>query len=158
MAEQAEREQRRRASGVERLRAPIERERGAGRPRAACRRRARGARDAVAERHRAALDAELSADEAVGAESAAELRRCAQQETELQARLRGASEALTQAEVARAAGARRGRRVGAAAGRSSPGCWASRPSPPRSRSARRSAPSSRRGSSASPAGASSWAR
>ncbi len=45
------------------------------------------------------LEEELQADEAVGQQQAAELRRLAQSEYELQARLREASEALTQEEV-----------------------------------------------------------
>src|SRR4029079_13961047 len=45
------------------------------------------------------LPKELTADEAVGERTAAELRACAQEEVALQARLRNASEGVTQAEV-----------------------------------------------------------
>jgi chromosome segregation protein len=48
---------------------------------------------------RATLEQELSADEAVGERAAAELRRLAQSEYDLQARLREAGESLTQEEV-----------------------------------------------------------
>ena len=48
---------------------------------------------------RDALAAELAADEAVGQQTAAELRACASQEVEIQARLKQASDAVTHAEV-----------------------------------------------------------
>jgi chromosome segregation protein len=51
------------------------------------------------EERREALEQELSADEAVGEQAAAELRRLAQAEYGLQAQLREASEQLTQEEV-----------------------------------------------------------
>ena len=57
------------------------------------------ARDAVAAR-RDALDAELEACAAAGEETAAALKACAQEEAELQGRLKGASEGVTGAEVA----------------------------------------------------------
>jgi len=55
--------------------------------------------DAVDERI-AMLEAELSSDRAAGEEMATELRACAGEEAELQARLRGAGEIVTGAEVA----------------------------------------------------------
>jgi chromosome segregation protein len=58
-----------------------------------------GARDAVAAR-RDALDAELDAGAAAGEETAATLKSCAQEEAELQGRLKRVSEAVTGAEVA----------------------------------------------------------
>jgi len=57
------------------------------------------ARDAVAAR-RDALDAELDAGAAAGEETAATLKSCAQEEAELQGRLKRVSEAVTVAEVA----------------------------------------------------------
>jgi chromosome segregation protein len=54
---------------------------------------------AASEERREKLERELSADEAVGEQAAAELRRLAQAEYALQARLREASELLTQEEV-----------------------------------------------------------
>jgi chromosome segregation protein len=57
------------------------------------------ARDAVAAR-RDALDAELGAGAAAGEETAATLKSCAQEEAELQGRLKRVSEAVTGAEVA----------------------------------------------------------
>jgi len=58
-----------------------------------------GARDAVAAR-RDALDAELDAGAAAGEQTAATLKSCAQEEAELQGRLKRVSEAVTGAEVA----------------------------------------------------------
>jgi chromosome segregation protein len=58
----------------------------------------KGAAEAVAAR-RDALAEQLAADEAVGQQTAAELRACAREEVEIQARLKQASEAVTQAEV-----------------------------------------------------------
>ena len=55
---------------------------------------------AAVEARRDALAAELEAGAAAGEEVAAALRACAQEEAELQGRLRGASEAVTGAEVA----------------------------------------------------------
>ena len=57
-----------------------------------------GAAQAVAAR-RDVLGEQLTADEAVGQETAAELRACAREEVEIQARLKQASDAVTQAEV-----------------------------------------------------------
>jgi chromosome segregation protein len=57
------------------------------------------ARDAVTAR-RDALDAELDAGAAAGEETAAALKSCAQEEAELQGRLKRVSEAVTGAEVA----------------------------------------------------------
>jgi chromosome segregation protein len=57
-----------------------------------------GAESAVAAR-REALAAELAVDEEVGERTAAELRACAREEAEIQARLRRVSEAVTTAEV-----------------------------------------------------------
>ena len=56
------------------------------------------AAEAVAVR-RDALAEQLAADEAVGQKTAAELRACAHEEVELQARLKQASDSVTQAEV-----------------------------------------------------------
>jgi chromosome segregation protein len=99
MAERAAREQRERTLQAQRLRARIER----GELVAESARRALTALEAAAEvigaRH-LQLAAELAADEEVGERTAAELRACAQEEVGLQARLRGASEGVTQAEVA----------------------------------------------------------
>ncbi len=58
----------------------------------------RGAGEAVAERV-AELERELAGDRAAGEEMTAELRACAAQEAEIQARLRAAGEAVTAAEV-----------------------------------------------------------
>jgi chromosome segregation protein len=58
-----------------------------------------GARETVAERV-AELEAELAGDRAAGEEMASELRACAAQEAEIQARLRAAGETVTAAEVA----------------------------------------------------------
>ena len=58
-----------------------------------------GACEAVAAR-RDTLDAELTAGAAAGEETAAALKECAQEEAELQGRLKNASEAVTGAEVA----------------------------------------------------------
>jgi chromosome segregation protein len=99
MAERAEREQRERTVQAQRLRARIER----GERVAAAAKRAISALESSAEavgaRH-LQLAEELTADEAVGERTAAELRACAQEEVSVQARLRKASEAVTQAEVA----------------------------------------------------------
>src|SRR4051812_19599662 len=99
MAERAAREQRERTLQAQRLRARIER----GERVAAAAQRAITALESAAEvvgaRH-LQLAEELTADEAIGERTAAELRACAQEEVSLQARLRKASEAVTQAEVA----------------------------------------------------------
>ncbi|MFL5954502.1 MAG: AAA family ATPase, partial [Gaiellaceae bacterium] len=99
MAERAAREQRERTLQAQRLRARIER----GERVAESAKRAivalEKAAEAVGERH-LKLAEELTADEAVGERTAAELRACAQEEVGLQSRLRKASEAVTQAEVA----------------------------------------------------------
>ena len=60
--------------------------------------RSSAAAEAVAAR-RDALAEQLAADEAVGEQTAAELRACAHEEVEIQARLKQASEAVTHAEV-----------------------------------------------------------
>ena len=57
-----------------------------------------GAAEAVAAR-RDALAEQLTADEAVGQQTAAALRACAREEVEVQARLKQASDGVTQAEV-----------------------------------------------------------
>ncbi len=99
MAERAARDQRERTAQAQRLRTRIERGE----------RVAEAARRAIAGLERAAetvgarhlqLAEELTADEAVGERTAAELRACAQDEVPLQARLRQASEGVTTAEVA----------------------------------------------------------
>jgi chromosome segregation protein len=99
MAERAAREQRERTVQAQRLRARIDR----GERVAAAAKRAITALETAAEvvgaRH-LKLAEELTADEAVGERTAAELRACAQEEVSLQARLRKASEGVTQAEVA----------------------------------------------------------
>src|SRR4051812_16559635 len=98
MAERAAREQRERTVQAQRLRARIER----GERVAVSAKRAitalETAAEAVGARH-LQLAEELTADEAVGERTAAELRACAQEEVGLQARLRKASEGVTQAEV-----------------------------------------------------------
>jgi chromosome segregation protein len=99
MAERAAREQRERTVQAQRLRARIER---GERVAASARRAIQGleaAAEAVGQRH-LTLAEELTADEAVGERTAAELRACAQEEVSLQARLRKASEGVTTAEVA----------------------------------------------------------
>jgi chromosome segregation protein len=99
LAERNAREQRERTLDAQRLRARIER---GERVAAAARRAIAGlekAAEVVGTRH-LQLAEELTADEAVGERTAAELRACAQEEVGLQARLRGASEGVTQAEVA----------------------------------------------------------
>jgi chromosome segregation protein len=99
MAERAAREQRERAVQAQRLRPRIER----GEQVAAAAARAVVALETAAEvvggRH-LQLAEELTADEAVGERTAAELRACAQEEVSLQARLRKTSEGVTTAEVA----------------------------------------------------------
>jgi len=98
LAERAERERRERAEHASRLRFRIRRAETvaavAGRAAAAL----EAAAAAVGERD-ATLTEALAADAAVGERTAAELRACAQEEVALQARLRKASEAVTQAEV-----------------------------------------------------------
>jgi len=99
MAERAAREQRERTLQAQRLRSRI----GRGERVAAAAARAVLALEKAAEVVRARhlkLAEELTADEAVGERTAAELRACAQEEVSLQARLRKASEAVTTAEVA----------------------------------------------------------
>ena len=99
LAERAAHDQRERTVQAQRLRARIAR----GERVADSARRAIGALEAAAEavgaRH-LELAEELTADEAVGERTAAELRSCAQEEVGLQARLRKASEGVTTAEVA----------------------------------------------------------
>jgi chromosome segregation protein len=99
MAERAAREQRERTVQAQRLRARIQR----GERVAAAAQRAitalESAAEAVGARH-LQLAEELTADEAVGERTAAELRACAQEEVSLQAQLRKASEGVTTAEVA----------------------------------------------------------
>ena len=98
LAERAERERRERAELASRLRFRIRRAEDvagvAGRAAAAL----EAAAAAVGQRHRELTEA-LAADEAIGERTAAELRACAQEEVGIQARLRKASEAVTQAEV-----------------------------------------------------------
>jgi chromosome segregation protein len=99
LAERAAREQRERTLQAQRLRSQIERGERVG---VAARRAVtalESAAQAVGARH-LQLAEELAADEAVGEHTAAELRACAQEEVSLQARLRQASEGVTQAEVA----------------------------------------------------------
>jgi chromosome segregation protein len=99
LAERAAREQHERTVQARRLRARIER----GQRVAETANRAITALESAAEsvgaRH-LELAEELTADEAVGERTAAELRACAQEEVSLQARLRTASEGVTTAEVA----------------------------------------------------------
>src|SRR3954454_19116246 len=99
MAEHAAREQRERTLQAQRLRARIQR----GERVAAAAARAvvalEKAAEVVGDRH-LKLAEELTADEAVGERTAAELRACAQKEVSLQAGLRKASEGVTTAEVA----------------------------------------------------------
>jgi chromosome segregation protein len=99
MAEQAERERAERNRVIESLRTGIDRDAAvsAAAERAAVALTAAG--EAVTSR-RDALQAELEADAAAGEETTSTLRACAQEEAELQGRLRGASEAVTGAEVA----------------------------------------------------------
>jgi chromosome segregation protein len=99
IAERTAREHRERVEHAGRLRARVER----GELVAQTARRAVEALESAAEvvgvRH-VELASALTADEEVGERTAAELRACAQEEVSLQARLRRASEAVTQAEVA----------------------------------------------------------
>ena len=99
MAERTAREHRERVETARRLRARIERGElvGAGARRAI--QALEAAAEAVGARHVELANA-LTADEAVSEHTAAELRACAQEEVRLQGRLRRASEAVTQAEVA----------------------------------------------------------
>src|SRR3954454_25131972 len=99
MAEHAAREQRERTVQAQRLRSRIER----GEKVAEAAKRAVAGLEKAAEAggaHHLKLAEALTADEAVSERTAAELRACAQEEVGLQARLRKASEAVTQAEVA----------------------------------------------------------
>ena len=99
LAERIERERDERARALEALRKGAQRDlelsADAGRAAAAL----EAARDAVATR-RDALQAELDEGAAAGDETAAALKACAQEEAELQGRLKRASEAVTGAEVA----------------------------------------------------------
>ena len=99
LAERIEREREERAGALRALRSGAERDLSlaarAGRAAAAL----EAARDAVAAR-RDRLAAELESDAAAGEQTAAALKACAREEAELQGRLRRASEAVTQAEVA----------------------------------------------------------
>ena len=99
LAERLESERRSRVATIESLRAGIELDRALveSTDRAAIALEA--ARVAVTER-RDALAAELEAGAAAGEQVAAELRECAHEEAQLQARLRAAFEAVTGAEVA----------------------------------------------------------
>jgi chromosome segregation protein len=98
LAERIERERSERSRALTALRTGAERdlELTADAERAAA--ALEGARDAVSAR-RDSLDAELAAGAAAGEETAAALKRCAQEEAELQGRLKRASEAVTGAEV-----------------------------------------------------------
>jgi chromosome segregation protein len=98
LAEQAARERAGRTRRIEWLRGRVERD---GQLAAAAERAAaalEAAQTAVGAR-REQLAAELEADEASGEATAAELRACAQEEAQIQSRLRSASEAVTTAEV-----------------------------------------------------------
>jgi chromosome segregation protein len=98
MVEQIDRERAERRRRIEGLRSRIEHdgavERDAERTVAALE-----LSQASVSAHRDALAGALQADVEVGERTAAELRACARQEVELQARLRRANEAVTQAEV-----------------------------------------------------------
>jgi chromosome segregation protein len=98
LAEQAARERAERTRRIEWLRGRVARD---GELAATAERAAavlQAAQTAVGAR-REQLAAELEADEASGQATAAELRACAQEEAQIQSRLRGASEAVTGAEV-----------------------------------------------------------
>jgi chromosome segregation protein len=99
MAERAAREQRERTVQAQRLRARIERGERVAESATRAITALESAAEAVGARH-LKLAEELTADEAVGERTAAELRACAQEEVSLQARLRKASEGVTTAEVA----------------------------------------------------------
>ncbi|HEX5851769.1 MAG TPA: AAA family ATPase [Solirubrobacteraceae bacterium] len=97
--ERVERERVERESRIERLRAQLAADTAAV-PRAERLLAALEiAAQAVSER-RTAVEAELAEDRAAGEQMAAELRACAEQEAEIQAALRAAGEAVTDAEVA----------------------------------------------------------
>ena len=98
-AEQAERERRERASSADRLREGIVRHEALAQGAAGAARALTAAREAIVER-RDALGAELDAGAAAGDQTAAQLRACAHEEAQLQARLKRAGEALVAAEVA----------------------------------------------------------
>jgi chromosome segregation protein len=98
LAEQAARERAERTRRIEWLRGRVERDGEL----AASAERAAGALEAAQSAvgaRREQLAAELEADEASGEATAAELRACAQEEAQIQSRLRAASEAVTAAEV-----------------------------------------------------------
>ena len=99
MAERAAREQRERTVQAQRLRARITRGERVAESATRAITALESAAEAVGQRH-LKLAEELTADEAVGERTAAELRACAQEEVTLQARLRKASEGVTTAEVA----------------------------------------------------------
>jgi chromosome segregation protein len=98
LEERTERERRERVQHAQRLRARIERGELVAATAARTVEVLGAAADSVGARH-VALATELTADEAVGERTAAELRACAHDEVSLQARLRRASEGVTQAEV-----------------------------------------------------------
>jgi chromosome segregation protein len=99
MGERAAREQRERALQAQRLRSRIERGERVAAAAATAALALEKAVEVVGARQ-LTLAEELTADQAVGERTAAELRGCAQEEVSLQARLRKASEAVTTAEVA----------------------------------------------------------
>ncbi|MHB8242889.1 MAG: coiled-coil domain-containing protein, partial [Solirubrobacteraceae bacterium] len=99
LLERVERERQERAARLQRLRAQLEADTAIV-PRA---KRLAGALQAAAQAVEARvteLEQELAADREAGETMAAELRRCAAQEAEIQAALRAAGEAVTGAEVA----------------------------------------------------------
>jgi chromosome segregation protein len=99
LAERLESERRARVATVESLRAGIELDEQVVESAERAGRALEAAHAAVAER-RDKLASELEAGAAAGEEAAAELRECAHEEAQLQARLRQAFEAVTAAEVA----------------------------------------------------------
>ncbi|MDX6668706.1 MAG: chromosome segregation protein, partial [Solirubrobacteraceae bacterium] len=98
LAEQAARERAGRTRRIEWLRARVARDGELASAAEGAAAALEAAQSAVGAR-REQLAAELEADEASGEATAAELRGCAQEETQIQSRLRGASEGVTAAEV-----------------------------------------------------------
>jgi chromosome segregation protein len=99
MAERIERERAGRAQAVERLRTGVERDAATARDGERADAALAAAAGAVSGR-RDAVEAELERHTAGGEQVAAALRACAHEEAALQTRLRAASEAVTEAEVA----------------------------------------------------------
>jgi chromosome segregation protein len=99
LAERIEREREERARALQALRTGAERDLALAGDAERAASALESAREAVTAR-REALDSELEAGAAAGEETAAALKACAQEEAGLQGRLKGASEAVTAAEVA----------------------------------------------------------